>query len=57
MISSCDYVWAFLLYLYSLITSIWDVANEKYIVKMNKIIHKKTGASFIVDYVIYVPCV
>ena len=30
------------------------MADEKSIVKMNKMIHKKTGASFLVDYVIYV---
>ena len=33
------------------------MANEKYIVKMNKMIHKKTGASFLVVYVIYVSLV
>ena len=27
--------------------------DEKSIVKMNKIIHKKTGASFLVVYVVY----
>ena len=30
------------------------MADEKSIVKMNKMIHKKTGASFFVIYVIYV---
>ena len=30
------------------------MADEKSIVKMNKMIHKKTGASFSVVYVIYV---
>ena len=30
------------------------MAYEKSIVKMNKMIHKKTGASFLVVYVIYV---
>ena len=30
------------------------MADEKSIVKMNKMIHKKTGASFLVVYVIYV---
>ena len=30
------------------------MADEKFIVKMNKMIHKKTGASFLVVYVIYV---
>ena len=30
------------------------MADEKSIVKMNNIIHKKTGASFLVIYVIYV---
>ena len=30
------------------------MADEKPIVKMNKMIHKKTGASFLVVYVIYV---
>ena len=29
------------------------MADEKCIVKMNKMIHKKTGASFLVVYVIY----
>ena len=29
------------------------MADEKSIVKMNKMIHKKTGASFLVVYVIY----
>ena len=29
------------------------MADEKSIVKMNKMIHKKTGASFLVAYVIY----
>ena len=33
------------------------MADEKSIVKMNKIIHKKTGASFLVVYVIYVSLV
>ena len=33
------------------------MADEKFIVKMNKIIHKKTGASFLVVYVIYVSLV
>ena len=33
------------------------MANEKSIVKMNKMIHKKTGASFLVVYVIYVSLV
>ena len=33
------------------------MADEKSIVKMNKIIHKKTGASFLVVYVIYVSVV
>ena len=33
------------------------MANDKSIVKMNKIIHKKTGASFLVVYVIYVSLV
>ena len=40
--------------LYSVIVSTWDMADEKSIVKMNKMIHKKTGASFLVVYVIYV---
>ena len=30
------------------------MADEKPIVKMNKMIHKKTGTSFLVVYVIYV---
>ena len=30
------------------------MADEKSIAKMNKMIHKKTGASFLVVYVIYV---
>ena len=30
------------------------MADEKSIVKMNKMIHKKTGGSFLVIYVIYV---
>ena len=30
------------------------MVDEKSIVKMNKMIHKKTGASFLVAYVIYV---
>ena len=33
------------------------MADEKSIVKMNKIIHKKTGASFLLVYVIYVSLV
>ena len=33
------------------------MADEKSIVKMNKIIHKKTGASFLVVYVIYISLV
>ena len=33
------------------------MADEKSIVKMNKIIHKKTEASFLVVYVIYVSLV
>ena len=33
------------------------MANEKSVVKMNKTIHKKTGASFLVVYVIYVSLV
>ena len=33
------------------------MADEKSIVKMNKMIHKKTGASFLVFYVIYVSLV
>ena len=33
------------------------MADEKSIVKMNKMIHKKTGASFSVVYVIYVSLV
>ena len=33
------------------------MADEKSTVKMNKIIHKKTGASFLVVYVIYVSLV
>ena len=33
------------------------MAQEKSIVKMNKMIHKKTGASFLVVYVIYVSLV
>ena len=33
------------------------MANEKSIVKMNKMIQKKTGASFLVVYVIYVSLV
>ena len=33
------------------------MADEKSIVKMNKMIHKKTGASFLVIYVIYVSLV
>ena len=43
--------------LYSLIVSTSDMADEKSIVKMNKMIHKKTGASFLVVYVIYVSIV
>ena len=33
------------------------MADEKSTVKMNKMIHKKTGASFLVVYVIYVSLV
>ena len=33
------------------------MAGEKSIIKMNKMIHKKTGASFLVVYVIYVSLV
>ena len=33
------------------------MADEKSIIKMNKMIHKKTGASFLVLYVIYVSLV
>ena len=33
------------------------MADEKSIVKMNKMIHKETGASFLVLYVIYVSLV
>ena len=33
------------------------MADAKSIVKMNKMIHKKTGASFLVVYVIYVSLV
>ena len=33
------------------------MADEKSIVKTNKMIHKKTGASFLVVYVIYVSLV
>ena len=33
------------------------MADEKSFVKMNKMIHKKTGASFLVVYVIYVSLV
>ena len=33
------------------------MADEKSIVKMNKMIHKKTGSSFLVVYVIYVSLV
>ena len=33
------------------------MADEKSIVKMNKMIHKKTAASFLVVYVIYVSLV
>ena len=33
------------------------MADEKSIVKMNKMIHKKTGESFLVVYVIYVSLV
>ena len=33
------------------------MTDEKSIVKMNKMIHKKTGASFLVVYVIYVSLV
>ena len=33
------------------------MADEKSIVKMNKMIHKKTGASFLVVYIIYVSLV
>ena len=33
------------------------MADEKSIVKMNKMIHEKTGASFLVVYVIYVSLV
>ena len=33
------------------------MADEKSIVKINKMIHKKTGASFLVVYVIYVSLV
>ena len=30
------------------------MADEKFIVKMNRMIHKKTGPSFLVVYVVYV---
>ena len=43
--------------LYSLIVSTWDMTDEKSLVKMNKMIHKKTGASFLVVCVIYVSLV
>ena len=33
------------------------MADEKSIVKMNNMIHKKTGASFLVVYIIYVSLV
>ena len=33
------------------------MADEKCIAKMNKMIHKKTGASFLVLYIIYVSLV
>ena len=33
------------------------MADEKFVVKMNKMIHKKTGVSFLVVYVIYVSLV
>ena len=33
------------------------MTDEKSIVKMNKMIHKKTGASFLVVYVIYALCI
>ena len=33
------------------------MADEKSVIKMNKMIHKKTGASFLVVYVIYVSLV
>ena len=33
------------------------MADEKSVVKMNKMIHQKTGASFLVVYVIYVSLV
>ena len=33
------------------------MADEKSIIKMNKMIHNKTGASFLVVYVIYVSLV
>ena len=33
------------------------MADEKSIVEMNKIIHKKTGASFLVIHIIYVSLV
>ena len=33
------------------------MADEKSIIKMNRMIHKKTGASFLVVYVIYVSLV
>ena len=33
------------------------MADEKSVVKMNRMIHKKTGASFLVVYVIYVSLV
>ena len=33
------------------------MADEKSIVKMNKIIHKETGASFLVVYIIYISLV
>ena len=33
------------------------MADEKSVVKMNKMIHKKTGASFLIVYVIYVSLV
>ena len=33
--------------LYSLIISTWDMADEKSIVKMNKMIHKKTGVIYV----------
>ena len=37
-----------------LIVSTSDMDDEKSIVKVNKMIHKKTGASFLAIYVIYV---